>query len=370
MTGRFRNLAALLPFIASVFTSGYGPPTLVEADPANAAISPSVLSQIQESRPPEIGAKSAILMDAATGSVIYERESHTRRAMASTTKIMTALVTLSSARLDETVTASPNVRSVEPTIIGLDPGDQLTVVQLLYGLLLPSGNDAAVALAEHVGGSVAGFARMMNAKAADLDMEDTHFVNPHGLDEDGHYSSAYDLAILARAAMKQPVFESIVSTREFRIKGPPAWLFRSSNLLLQTVAGADGIKTGYTDNAGRCLVASAARGGRRAISVVLDSETQWADSAALLQYFFATYDWEMPPRAQSALASYTAGQEVRTASARTLPQMVLPRWQEPYLRWYYDVPSGTDPDDGAVGTVSYFLFGTKVGQAELYAGGG
>ena len=246
-------------------------------------------------------------MDATTGQVIYAKNPHERRAQASTTKIMTALVMLEKGRLSDIVTAGPNVNTVEPVIIGLEPGDQLTVEQVLYGMLLNSGNDAAVALAEHIGGSIPEFADMMNAKAAELGMKDTHFVNPHGLDEEGHYSSAYDLAILAKAALENPVFEKIVSTKEYRIEGPVRWVFTNTNRLLSDMPTADGVKTGFTDAAGRCLVSSATQRGRRAIGVVLFDENMYEDSAAHLNYLFDNYDRMTLDPSNSPLSNYIQG---------------------------------------------------------------
>lgn len=362
--------ARLLVFIAliaaSLVTSGYGPPTLAESDPATTPVSPSVLRQINADRVPGTVAKAAVVMDATTGQIVYDQSGSERRAPASTTKIMTALVTLENARLDEVVTAGPSVRKVEPSVIGLDPGDKLTVEQLLYGLLLPSGNDAAVALAEHVGGSIPKFVGMMNAKAAQLSLANTHFVNPHGLDEDGHYSSARDLAILARAAMKNPTFEKIVSTKEYRIPGPPLWVFKNSNRLLGLQPGADGVKTGYTDDAGRCLVYSATRDGHRVITVVLDSGAYLQDSAALADYFFANYGWETLDFSGVPLGS--VGDEPRRTAARTLPTIVLPKWQRPYFRWFF-APSEVQSPEGAAGTASYYYFGRKLGQVVLYDAG-
>ncbi len=360
-------LLALL-LISSVATTGFGPPTLIESESADTAVSSLTLKQMGADRPPQIVAKAAVVIDAATGAVIYEKNAHQRRAPASTTKMMTALVTLEKARLDEVVTASPNVK-VEPSIIGLDPGDQLTVEQLLYGLLLPSGNDAAVALADHVGGSMSRFAALMNARAEQLGLKDTHFVNSHGLDVDGHYSSAYDLAIIARTALQNPVFGKIVATREYRIAAPIRWMFKNNNQLLGSYPGADGVKTGYTDNAGRCLVASATRSSKRVISVVLDSDAMWDDSTALLDYYFTNYDSVTLGEADNPLGSYGQGDEPRRTIVKAPVRVTFPMWQRPYLRRFFSIPPSDSSRDGNAGTVTYYLFGRKVGGVELYDDG-
>lgn len=365
-----RLLFALLVAIGGLATSGFGPATLTESDSASTPVSSTVLKQMRADRQPQVSAAAAVVMDADSGQVVFEKDSHAHRAPASTTKMTTALVTLENAHLTDIVTAGPNVKNVEPTIIGLDPGDTLTVEQLLYGLLLPSGNDAAVALAEHVGGTEAGFVTMMNAKVAQLGLKDTHYVTPHGLDSPGHYSSAYDLALTARAAFKNPIFEKIVATKEYRIEGPVKWYFKNGNRLLDTFSGADGVKTGYTDDAGACLVASATRNGHRAIAVVLNSQDTTGDSAALLDYFFSRYSWEPVRAGNSQLSVYAQGDETRRLTIAPQPDMVVQNWQKPYLRWFFSVPAAPAQGDGSSGTVTYYLFGRKVAELELRADGG
>ncbi|MHB0868969.1 MAG: D-alanyl-D-alanine carboxypeptidase family protein [Chloroflexota bacterium] len=364
-----RLLAVVCCVALSLPTTGFGPPTLVESESATTPASPATLRQMRADRPPELLATAAVVMDADTGQLVYEKNAHERRAPASTTKMMTALVTLENARLTDVVRAGADVK-VEPSIIGLYPGDQLTVEQLLYGLLLPSGNDAAIALADHVGGSIPQFAAMMNDKAAQLGLRDTHFVNPHGLDADGHYSSAHDLAVIARAALQNPYFERIVATREYHVDGPIRWAFKNSNRLLDVYPGADGVKTGYTDNAGRCLVFSASRGGHRAISVVLDSGDQYGDSADLLTYFFSNFTRDTLSVAEVPFSSYGREDEPRRAAGRRQPTIVYPAWQRPYLRWFFSWEPGSSGGEEAVGSATYYLFGKKVAEIPLYDEGG
>jgi D-alanyl-D-alanine carboxypeptidase (penicillin-binding protein 5/6) len=255
----------------------------------------------QESARPAPGAHGAIVLDAATGAVLYERDARIERAPASLTKMMTALVAVERAPLDREVRTT-HPYDVVPVVIGLEPGDALTLEQALYGLLLNSGNDAAVAIAEAVGdGSADRFVGWMNELSGRLGLEHSHFKNPHGLDQDGHLSSAYDMAVIGRALMQQPILSRIVGEGRFVVDGPPRWVFRSSNPLLGIYPGVDGIKTGFDDLAGRCLVATARRGERRAIAVVLNSQNTAEDAATLLDYAFADADWG--PRAAPATAA-------------------------------------------------------------------
>ena len=252
---------------------------------------------VQEFRPEGLGAASAILVDAMVGDILYAHSAHERRAPASLTKVMTAVVVLERAKLADQVVASPRVREAGGHTMGLRPGHRLSVHDLLSALLVLSANDAAVALAEHVGGSVEEFATLMNAKARTLGMQDTHFRNPHGLDAPDHYSTAYDLAVLTRYALQSPTFAQIVRTRQTVItlkaparrrgrSGKAIRVVRSHNRLLTAFEGADGVKTGFTNEAGRCIVASAQREGRRLIVVLLNDPRRWEDAASLLEYGF------------------------------------------------------------------------------------
>ncbi len=248
---------------------------------------------------PSISATSAIVIDAKTGNVLFEKNSNERRPMASTTKIMTALVAIKHGNLADMVTVNGDV--VGPGSLGgidLQPGEQLTLKDLLYALLLPSANDAAVAIADHIGGSVGGFAAMMNQEAVSIGVTNTHFTNPHGLDDPMHYTTAHDLAIIAKTALQNPVFSQIVSTKTYSINRPSLGFsepIENENKLLSSYPGATGVKTGYTSRAGNCLVSSATRGGVSLISVVLGVDWRkdlFDQSAALLDYGFSLYKSE------------------------------------------------------------------------------
>ena len=232
----------------------------------------------------DISAESAILMDALTGAVYYEKAPNERRLIASTTKIMTALVVLEHGSLEDTVEIPAVCEQVGGSSMYLRRGERVTVRELLYGLLLLSGNDAALALALHCGnGDEAAFVMEMNLLAQRLGLGDTSFENPHGLDGERNYSTARDLARLAAYAMEDPVFREIVSTREITLNGRA---MRSHNKLLWRLEGAVGVKTGYTKAAGRCLVSCAERKGRRFIAVTLAAPDDWQDHETLYSAVF------------------------------------------------------------------------------------
>ena len=233
-----------------------------------------------------VSAEKAILMDAATGRVLYEKHADEESLIASTTKIMTALVVCEQCNVLDRVRIPAEAVGVEGSSLYLREGEVLTVQELLYGLMLHSGNDAAAALAIYCGGTIEGFAELMNDKARALDLENTHFANPHGLDAPDHHSTARDLAVLAAYAMENPIFAQTVSTKTVRA-GERS--LRNHNKLLWQVDGADGVKTGYTRAAGRILVSSATRDGRRLVAVTINAPDDWNDHASLLNEGFSCY---------------------------------------------------------------------------------
>ncbi|NLY51180.1 MAG: D-alanyl-D-alanine carboxypeptidase, partial [Firmicutes bacterium] len=234
-----------------------------------------------------ITADAAVLLDARTGTILYGRSPYERRPPASTTKILTAIVALEKGYLSDVVTVSPSAAWTEGSSIYLRTGEKLTLEALLWGALMESGNDACVAIAEHIAGSEKGFSQLQNAKARALGAWDTHFVNPHGLPDPDHYTSAYDLATIARYSLRNSKFQEIVRSQEQTLKGPEgSRTFYNTNRLLWSYSGADGVKTGTTAEAGQCLVASATRAGRQLVAVVLHSDDRWSDAIALLDYGF------------------------------------------------------------------------------------
>lgn len=230
----------------------------------------------------DVSATAAILMDADSGEVLFEKNADRQMLIASTTKIMTALVVLDYGGLNRVVTVKQS-HMVEGSSMYLKPGEQITVEELLYGLLLCSGNDAALVLADYCGG-VTEFVAKMNEKAQQLGMVNSSFANPNGLDDEAHYSTAHDMAILASYAAKNATFMRLCSTRSVTINGR---IMNNHNRLLREVDGCIGMKTGFTKAAGRTLVSCAQRDGHRLVAVTLQDGNDWADHAALYDYGFA-----------------------------------------------------------------------------------
>ncbi len=260
-------------------------------------------------------AKSMVVIEADSRRVLNDKNKDERLAMASTTKIMTALVTCKNVKdFDEVVAINDNAVGIEGTSMYLKKGEKLTVKELLYGLMLPSGNDAAMALAYYVGGSEERFVEMMNEQAKELNLQNTHFANPHGLDADGHYTSAYDLAIITAEALKNDTFKEIVSTKNIRVTGSkenePRFL-SNKNKLLKTLEGCTGVKTGFTDNAGRCFVCSCTRDGMTLISVVLNCGPMFEESAKLLNACFEKY------KMREILEPYAQGENIKVSNGES-----------------------------------------------------
>ncbi len=240
---------------------------------------------------PVVAASSAIIVDARSGQVLWSKNAAVRRPMASTTKVMTALLALELGDLDDVVTVPSGVERIPEMSFHLIPGEQLTLRQLLYAVMLRSANDAAVVVARHVGGSEEGFVDLMNRRARQLGLKGTQFRNPNGLHAEGHYSTAADLARLAREAVATPGFDEFCSTRSIVIERAMSQdrLLRNTARFLRDYPGADGIKTGYTRQAGRCFIGSATVDGWRLISVVLNSPDAGADTRALMDYAFSHF---------------------------------------------------------------------------------
>lgn len=234
-----------------------------------------------------ISARRAYTLDTVSGRVLFERNSDQQGLIASTTKIMTALVVCEQCNVLDRMRIPKEAVGIEGSSMYLKEGEIFTLQELLYGLMLSSGNDAATALAIYCGGTVEGFAQLMNDKARVLGLENTHFVNPHGLDAPDHYSTARDLAVLAAYAMENPIFQRTVCAKTVRVGERT---LRNHNKLLWQLEGADGVKTGFTKSAGRILVSSAQRNQRRIIAVTMDAPDDWKDHRVLLENGFSRYE--------------------------------------------------------------------------------
>ena len=244
---------------------------------------------------PTINSRAYIVLDRKSSTVILGKNHNQRKKMASTTKIMTSLVVIENCNLSDTVEISKKAGSTGGSRLGLKTGDKITVNDLLYGLMLCSGNDAAVALAEHVAGSINNFSELMNNKALELGLTNTHFITPHGLDADEHYTTAYELAILSNYALKNETFAKIVGTKEYTITiNNNVKTIRNTNELLGNLNGVYGIKTGFTNGANRCLVTACKRGDMDIICVVLGADTKKfrsTDSIKLMEYAFSHFEY-------------------------------------------------------------------------------
>ena len=326
------------------------PQTLTTLTSENSGLNPNYsVPLIQGSRPvppgdalPNVTARSAIVIEASTGHVIYSRNADQRMFPASTTKMMTLITALESGRLDEIVTVGPNADGAEGSTLWLNAGEKIPLRELLYGMIMVSGNDAAIAIAEHLSGDVPNFTALMTRRAKELGAKDTQFVNPHGLPSDNHYTTAHDLAIIAAHGYKLPEFEEIVTAKEKSY----GWIhdfpkiIRSENQMLWLYRGGNGIKTGYTDSAGRCLVSAAKRDGIQIIAVVLDSEYMWNDSILLLDYGFNNVKFEKLVKAGEVVKNIPvmSGRK-KSVQVKTTGEIVMPIFgnDEPY-EVVYDLP--------------------------------
>lgn len=315
---------------------------------------------------PSVSASAAVLMDRESGRVLYEKSAHERRSIASITKLMTALVAVElHPDLSSTVTVEREWTGAEGSSMYLKPGEEVSLEGLLYGLLLSSGNDAALAIAGYCAGDVESFVAEMNKAAARLGMNDTHFANPNGLDDPDHYSTAYDMALLARAVLDREELRTIASTRSISIAGRS---LTNHNKLLWRYEGCTGLKTGYTDEAGRTLVSSALREGQELIAVTLNAPSDWADHAALFDYGFETY-----PRTLVASAGEWADLPVEGSlcpftRVSTVSDFWYPLAQGETVQRTVDLPQRVEAPVLAgfpAGRVSFTLNGNEIGQLSL-----
>ena len=290
----------------------------------------------------DISAECACVIESKTGKVLFDKNKDMRHAMASTTKIMTGIIALEEADADEIVTMSITASKTEGSSIYLEPGEKIYMRDLVYGLMLNSGNDAAVAIAEHISGTPAEFCRKMNEKADELGLSDTNFKNPNGLYEEGHFTTAHDLARLTQYAMKSKEFREIVSTKEKKIiLAEPAreLYFSNHNKLLWDYNGAIGVKTGYTTDTGRCLVSAAEKNGTTLYCVTLDAPGDWSDHTKMLDYCFSKLESRVIIEQGQVLKSVRVGEKLydfvassdslisyaKGTTARTLVNLKLPK---------------------------------------------
>ena len=333
---------------------------------------------------PEVSAQSAVVLTADTGAVLFEKDGHTPRPVASTTKIMTALLALEAAqeRGDPLVDITQEMVAVEGSSMGLQAGDSISLTGLAAGMLLASGNDAANAAALYLDGSLESFAARMNQRAAALGMEDTHFVTPSGLDgEDaqglGHLSTAYDMALLARAALEDQAFRQLCSSPSLAVEfAEPVKrvTYTNHNKLLAQYQGCVGVKTGFTKEAGRCLVSAAERDGALLIAVTLNAPNDWEDHTALLDYGFTQVEPYQLAGGDVRLTVPVVGSPVEAVSLRGSNggEVTLPLGQGAQVERVVRVPKFLYAPVEAgeqVGEICWYLEGQLLGSAPLTAAG-
>ena len=286
---------------------------------------------------PEVSARSAVLMHADTGEILCAKNALEPMLIASTTKLMTALTVLDVCEPGDEVDITPEMCGVEGSSMYLRAGESCTVEELLCGLLLVSGNDAATALALHAAGSMERFAELMNDKARELGMAGSHFENAHGLDAEGHHSTARDLAVLMAACMSEPLLAEITGAARLDAAGRT---LVNHNRLLREYDGCIGVKTGYTKAAGRCLVSCAEREGTRFICVTLDAPDDWADHAALYDWAFANYSYEtvISPETVLRLPAATGSNGWVEVSPQSEARVLLPSGSVAALETHVELP--------------------------------
>lgn len=313
-------------------------------------------------------AVSAILVEARTGRVLYEKNAHEKRSIASITKLMTALVAVESTPdLQQTVKVKPEwLKGAEGSSIYLAPGEELTLEELLYGLLLESGNDAAQVIAGFCAGDIPAFVDWMNLRAQDLGMTDSHFENPSGLDGEEHYSTAYDMALCARACMDNAVVSRIVGTKSAAMS---TRTFVNHNKLLSLCKGCLGLKTGYTDQAGRTLVSCAQRDGLRLIAVTLGDRDDWNDHMALYDYGFSTYgNRTLCTEGKVFRTLPVTGSLVRFVGVAPISTAVYPLREGETFTFSVELPQSVPApvQEGAIaGRLDFYLGGEKVDSVYL-----
>ncbi|TVY11568.1 D-alanyl-D-alanine carboxypeptidase family protein [Paenibacillus cremeus] len=308
-------------------------------------------------------AEAAALIDVTSGRVIYSVKGDKPMRIASLTKVMTAIVAIEHGKLTDMAKVSKNAFGKEGSSIYLKLNEEMNLKDLLFGMMLRSGNDAATTIAEHVGGSVEGFAYLMNEEAKMIGMTNSSFKNPSGLDQEGHYSTANDMAKLTAYALKNPVFQEIVSTKVKKVPNPnESWDYTwiNKNKMLSLYSGSDGVKTGYTKLAKRCLISSATRNGQQFAVVTLNDSNDWADHAKLLDYGFQHYP--LLPLAQKGEPIDQTGLVAGASFSYAAEQAEQNRFTRKLV---LNDPASTNYRLGDAGQLQFLLDGKQVGAVPL-----
>lgn len=370
-----RSRAALgIILLLSFCLVGFRPPGLVGSDdPADGlgrwVVTTTAFGEASQPAVPTIQASAAAVVDGETGRLVWGKNLHQPYAPASMTKMMTALVTLQHDNLDRVIVSNVDAaKMVGDSVMGLRPGERLSLHDLLYGLLVPSGDDAAIVIADGVAGNEPAFVAMMNQDSTNLGLTDTHFANPHGLDASGHVSSPYDMIVIARAAMRYPLFRQIVDTRHIVIRGKWTYDLTNTNYFLGRRPGVIGIKTGTTDLALHAITVAESRGGHVLYLTVMHTPNYVPDVTALLDYFDANDAWVPLTPSPTSLAR-GSGAPVSSSAAKSpaldASSIFLPRWQADSLAYRVD----TTPDALLRTTDNPDLPPANAGAVTVYAGG-
>ncbi|MHB0857847.1 MAG: D-alanyl-D-alanine carboxypeptidase family protein [Anaerolineae bacterium] len=346
---------------------GFGPVVVTDSDVPRRVLTPQQIAMMNPvSEVPQISAASAILVNHTTGQIIYALNEHERRAPASMIKVMTAYVALQRGRLDQQFKVSKADLSVE-SVAGLVANEEINLFQLLYCLLVSSDNAAGLVIARGIGGNVRTFVGWMNDQAAEWGLQNTSFGNPHGLDDRNTYSTAYDMAVIARHAMLDPTLADIVNTKEAVVN--KHWV-HTTNELIYSYTGTIGVKTGTTDLAGECLIAMVDQPAGQVLVVVMGSENRFLDTRLLLDYYYANYaevKIDLPDTTQNRYLD-DAGVWHNLALREPSTLLVLP-WQRGTVSLYrrMDNVSANPSPDEPVGTLQVTLAGRPVTEVPLYA---
>ncbi len=316
---------------------------------------------------PGVSANNAILIEQSTGRVLFEKKAHEKQSIASITKIMTAIVAIESGKMGEMAKTSRKAIHTEGSSIYLEQGEKMLVEDLVYGLMLRSGNDAAVVIGEHIGGSEEGFVHLMNEKAKWLGMTNTHFDNPHGLDSDTHYSTAYDMAILMQYAMDNEKFQEITGATSYLSKSRTYSWQNKNKLLTQLYEYCIGGKTGYTKKTGRTLVSSAEKDGMKLIAVTLNAPNDWQDHIGMFEWGFENYSLEtiddkgkaaytLPDFEEPIIGHITS--EIHFPLAKSERSLIT---QQNYI-----LKDETKSEDNIIGKKVYYFNEDQIGEVFIY----
>ncbi|EQB36066.1 MULTISPECIES: D-alanyl-D-alanine carboxypeptidase family protein [Virgibacillus] len=315
---------------------------------------------------PQVSGRNAVLIEQSTGRVLFEKQAHDKESIASITKIMTAIIAIESGKMQEKAKASRKAIYTEGSSIYLEQGEKMTIKDLVYGLMLRSGNDAAVAISEHIGGSEEGFVYLMNQKAKWLGMDNTHFDNPHGLDSENHYSTAYDMAILMSYAMKNETFQDITGSQTYLSENRTYSWKNKNKLLTQFYEYCTGGKTGYTKKTGRTLVSSAQKDGMNLIAVTLDAPDDWRDHISMFEWGFDNYNMETI--AEEEPISYRFSQDTEAKSGYIQHEITYPLRDEEVSQvtnQLYILENAKQREEQIIGKNVFYLNGKQIAETNI-----